>query len=369
MSTEDSAKAAGREREMLAYLDALLHPPSSWPPDGAVQERAAPTSLARQRLQQRESRHAPLARSLPATPMPLNLRGSPEQSLKDKVERSTAALARSETTFAGLAEGLAEGLVEAFAEAPATASGEAPSDAPATVTGDLPAGESATGTAKAASAAVAPKSPPSAAPPGLVSPAPVSVDTQAGLVPAGAQPGRGQSAGSAMPADTTHRADPGFDGAWVDGHPPWASGRFECLLFDVAGLRLAVPLVALGGVQRFAGDRLTSVFGSPPWFMGLLQHGGRTIRVVDTAYWIMPEKYPPGFREVVRYTVLLRDCDWGLACSDIADAFALQAGAVHWRGERSRRPWLAGTVIEKMCALLDVAALRSLLDATQRKER
>ena len=33
-----------------------------------------------------------------------------------------------------------------------------------------------------------------------------------------------------------------------DGRPSWAAEPFECLLFDVAGLTLAVPLVCLGSI-------------------------------------------------------------------------------------------------------------------------
>src|SRR5690349_2280634 len=34
----------------------------------------------------------------------------------------------------------------------------------------------------------------------------------------------------------------------VDDRPAWAAEPFECLLFDVAGLTLAVPLVCLGSI-------------------------------------------------------------------------------------------------------------------------
>jgi purine-binding chemotaxis protein CheW len=34
---------------------------------------------------------------------------------------------------------------------------------------------------------------------------------------------------------------------------------------------------------------------------------------------------------------------------------------VKWRTQRNQRPWLAGTVIEHMCALVDVTALAELI--------
>ena len=50
---------------------------------------------------------------------------------------------------------------------------------------------------------------------------------------------------------------------------PWATGRFECLLFYVGGLKMAVPLVELGGIFQSSKDKLTSIFGQPNWFMGV----------------------------------------------------------------------------------------------------
>ncbi len=48
-----------------------------------------------------------------------------------------------------------------------------------------------------------------------------------------------------------------------DGRPAWAADAFECLLFDVAGLTLAVPLVCLGSIYSLAGQELTPLFGQP----------------------------------------------------------------------------------------------------------
>ncbi|RMV85651.1 CheW domain-containing protein [Pseudomonas amygdali pv. tabaci] len=55
-----------------------------------------------------------------------------------------------------------------------------------------------------------------------------------------------------------------------DGRPAWAAEPFECLLFDVAGLTLAVPLVCLGSIYPLAGQELTPLFGQPDWFLGIL---------------------------------------------------------------------------------------------------
>ncbi|MCW8884088.1 MAG: chemotaxis protein CheW [Motiliproteus sp.] len=149
--------------------------------------------------------------------------------------------------------------------------------------------------------------------------------------------------------------------AWKEGRPGWAQEAFECLLFKVAGLTLAVPLVELGGVLTMEDD-LNPLFGQPEWFLGLLpSKTAGTVKTIDTARWVMPEKYTEETRQGLKYVILMEGTDWGMACHEVAEAITLQPDQVRWRGERSQRPWLAGTVIEHMCAIMDVSALVDLL--------
>lgn len=146
-----------------------------------------------------------------------------------------------------------------------------------------------------------------------------------------------------------------------DDRPSWAQNEFECLLFNVAGLNLAVPLVLLGGV--FAVDKeLTTLFGQAPWFLGLLQTEQFNLRVVDTAHLIMPEKHRNLSQGGFSYVIRLGDSEWALACQKVDDAIKVLPKEVRWRSTAGARPWLAGTLKEKMCALVDVAALVTLLE-------
>ncbi|WLQ14727.1 chemotaxis protein CheW [Hahella aquimaris] len=162
----------------------------------------------------------------------------------------------------------------------------------------------------------------------------------------------------------------GFGGApdgWAaNGRPVWAQERFECLLFNVAGLKLAVPLISLGGVHAMDHET-TPLFGMPSWFVGLIPVAGMNVRVVDTAQWVMPDRYKAQYRENIRYIIRLHDSEWGLGCDFIAEAFTLEPDQVRWRSERSKRPWLAGTVVTHMCALLDVDGLEQQLNQSSAK--
>lgn len=147
----------------------------------------------------------------------------------------------------------------------------------------------------------------------------------------------------------------------LDGRPAWAEEPFECLLFDVAGLTLAVPLVCLGSIYPLEGQELTPLFGQPDWFLGLLPSQAGNLKVLDTARWVMPDRYRDDFREGLQYVISVEGYEWGLAVHQVSRSIRLDPSEVKWRSQRTQRPWLAGTVIEQMCALLDVAALAELI--------
>ena len=156
--------------------------------------------------------------------------------------------------------------------------------------------------------------------------------------------------------------------AQPQGRPDWAGERFECLIFKVAGLQLAVPLVLLGAIHRLEGD-LTAIPGRPDWYLGMLPIGDRNVRVVDTAAWVMAGRYPQGAADNYRLVIRLDDSDWGLACDEVAQSFTLNPEDVKWRQVGGKRPWLAGTVVKHMCALIDVGAMARLLARAEREHR
>lgn len=146
-----------------------------------------------------------------------------------------------------------------------------------------------------------------------------------------------------------------------EGRPDWAEEPFECLLFDVAGLTLAVPLVCLGSIYPLDGAELTPLFGQPEWFLGILPCQAGNLKVLDTARWVMPERYREDFRDGLQYVISVEGYEWGLAVHQVSRSIRLDPSEIKWRSQRSQRPWLAGTVIEHMCALLDVSALAGMI--------
>ncbi|MEC7376706.1 MAG: chemotaxis protein CheW [Pseudomonadota bacterium] len=148
--------------------------------------------------------------------------------------------------------------------------------------------------------------------------------------------------------------------------PEWSEQPFECLIFTVAGLQLAVPLILLGAIHRIE-EEIRPIPGSPRWYMGIRPDRDQNLRVVDSAEWIMAGRVPANARDNYRFVIRLDNSDWGLACDDVAQSFTLRPEEVRWRTARSKRPWLAGTVIDHMCALIDVRTMADLLVRAERE--
>lgn len=140
----------------------------------------------------------------------------------------------------------------------------------------------------------------------------------------------------------------------------WRDAAFEALLFRAGGLTLAVPLTLLGAIRPL-DEAPTPLFGQARWFMGMLPNKEGTLRIVDTAQVIMEERYRAEMRAGYRYVISLHGSDWALAVDEIGDAVTLQPNHIRWRSPSGKRPWLAGTVVEQMCALLDVRGLDTVL--------
>ncbi|MEP4891061.1 MAG: chemotaxis protein CheW [Aliiglaciecola sp.] len=140
---------------------------------------------------------------------------------------------------------------------------------------------------------------------------------------------------------------------------------FQALFFEVAGLTLALPLTELGGIHKI--KKVGPLFAKPKWFKGVMLHRDEKLKVVDTALWVMPEKYTDELAESLnyQYLIMLDSSGWGLACESLITTSTLAPNDVKWRKANNKRPWLAGMVKDKMCALVNVKQLIKLLDKGQ----
>lgn len=138
--------------------------------------------------------------------------------------------------------------------------------------------------------------------------------------------------------------------------------EFQVLLFEVAGMTLAVPLTELGGIHKI--ESVNPLFGKPAWFKGVLLHREEKYNVVDTAKWVMSEKSAEKLAESTKYQylIVLGESGWGLGCESLIATETLLPDEVKWRNVEGSRPWLSGMVKKKMCALMNVQQLINMLN-------
>jgi len=136
--------------------------------------------------------------------------------------------------------------------------------------------------------------------------------------------------------------------------------EFQVLFFEVAGLQFAVPLTDLGGIHHLDSS-LNTLFGKPDWFSGVMTHNDVLFNIVDTAKWINTGDSA----ESLNYThyILLGSTAWGLSCEKLVGTEMLTPAQIKWRKVPGKRPWIAGMVKDKMCALIHAEELVRLLDS------
>lgn len=147
--------------------------------------------------------------------------------------------------------------------------------------------------------------------------------------------------------------------------PDWGQEKFQVMLFKVSGLTLAVPLVELNGVQEWQENDVTPMPGHMPWYLGLVNYRDRQVPVIDTARFVLPQErqdmVAQDINERLHRIVYIGNESWGLACDEVAEVITIEPDQVRWRSNKTSRRWLAGTVIEQMCALIDPPVFAEML--------
>jgi len=151
-----------------------------------------------------------------------------------------------------------------------------------------------------------------------------------------------------------------------DQIPEWGRAAFKALYFNVGEITLAAPLEKLSGILTEC-DEIKVMPGNSARYLGVLVYRGKTIRVIDFE-GLMAElsgepRVPSGDETLPPNRIILIEGEQiGIACRNVAEVEEIEPNDVRWRTGSTKRPWYRGIVIERMCALLDVDALLSLLN-------
>lgn len=148
--------------------------------------------------------------------------------------------------------------------------------------------------------------------------------------------------------------------------PDWAQQPFQCLLFKVSGLTLAVPLVKLNSVMPWT-DKIVETPNQTDWYLGLAPTHAGNVKIIDTALMVLPENRrahvaaDPSRR--FSHILLVDNYRWGLACDAIGEVVWMNQDKVKWRKTKIQRPWLAGTALEQLCAIMDTEVFADMMNA------
>lgn len=141
----------------------------------------------------------------------------------------------------------------------------------------------------------------------------------------------------------------------------WRQSPFQTLLFEIHGLKLAIPLHELNGILTWPEKELPKIAGKPSWYLGLYSQDHQHTQVVDTAHIILPQHHQDEVNKP-NFIILIANGKWGLACNKVSKVVTLSSEEVRWRQQAGKRPWLAGTVLDKMCSILNIDELVKQLE-------
>ena len=132
----------------------------------------------------------------------------------------------------------------------------------------------------------------------------------------------------------------------------------QCLMFKVAGTQLSVPLIEMGSVLPWT-DKMTQIPSSQSWSLGVLQHRGRNIRVVDTAGLLKIRTQSASGD--AKHILVFGDGDWALSCDFLGEVVKVESNDIQWSGPKSSGLSM-GTIKGTLAQLLDPVKIMKHLE-------
>lgn len=147
----------------------------------------------------------------------------------------------------------------------------------------------------------------------------------------------------------------------LSANEDWKLSTFQALLIEVQGLQLAIPEHQLQSIQLKPKLSIKMNNNEPEWFIGSKQQ----LKIVDTAKIILPPEYQEKHNNS-DFIIVISDGKWALDCNKINNVITLSPESVRWRQQAGNRPWLAATIVEHKCGILNIDALVEQLEVETR---
>lgn len=134
----------------------------------------------------------------------------------------------------------------------------------------------------------------------------------------------------------------------------------QCLMFQVAGHDLCIPLIDMGSVAPLNEKVMTRLPDTPPWLLGVLPHRGQNLRIVDSAVLLGIEGRHMEMETL--HVLVFADEDFAITCECLGQVVYLQDEEIKWLPPDSGGLSM-GTVRESLSTLLSPDKIRQRMAA------
>ena len=141
---------------------------------------------------------------------------------------------------------------------------------------------------------------------------------------------------------------------------PEPAEDLQCIIVEMHGLQLAMPLQHVLEPRHIA-DMSLVLDDQYDWVLGSFLDLNFKVDVVDTAMWLIPERYEP-HNATYDEILLLQDKPWALTYDRMITAQIIGMDDITLNTDKTRRPWLLGTSMTHKCAVVDIPALCKQLE-------
>jgi purine-binding chemotaxis protein CheW len=131
------------------------------------------------------------------------------------------------------------------------------------------------------------------------------------------------------------------------------SNKFQVLLCGIANMKIAIPLVELGGIHQIS--TLSQAAKQAKWCAGVFLKDNEKYTCIDASAWMKPNKFNNDSVNDHKFGLQLGKTSFLLCCNSIEDTVELSKDDINWRENPNSQPWLAGLITKEMCALIDGA--------------
>lgn len=150
----------------------------------------------------------------------------------------------------------------------------------------------------------------------------------------------------------------------IDFNAPYKKTDFKCRIFNIAGLKIAVPEESIHETIKQQIITINDEQKSANLFVGTIHSAGQTINVIDLEYLLMNgigDRDAGTHQQTPADIITLKGTTAGFIGNQPVDKQTISKQHVHWRDAGSERIWLAGTVARLGLAILDIEGVIKLL--------